>query len=194
MGIQNLALALTVTTLMFGCASLDTADTKDHLQQEIEATRSDRTSSQGLMRLSELDPEHLEGAQLQRDPRGPAPPISYFQIFAVASSNSGLTWELVSASQLITNIDHGGAQLSVAVYTFGYGTRGINQAGFPGVLWATDFVCGSFSTAHFCNTGEIVTGFIDYYSFDGIQGGGFSAWAFSFNDPSGNWADFITVR
>jgi hypothetical protein len=194
MGIKNLALALTITTFMFGCASLDTADTKDNLQQEIEATRPDRTSSQGLMRLSELGTDRLEGAQLQRDPRGPAPPVSYFQIFAVASSNSGLAWELVSAAQTITSIDHGGAQLDVAVYTFGFGQGSINQAGFPGVHWATDLVCGSFATAHFCNVGELGTGTIDYYSFDGIQGGGFSAFTFSINGPPGSWTDFITVR
>jgi Domain of unknown function (DUF4879) len=104
-----------------------------------------------------------------------------------------LSWELVSALQSATVNDHGGALLSVAVLQFGYGNRSASLNSAPGVNWATDLLCGTLSTLHFCSVGEIVTGFLDYYSFDGAQGGGFSSVTNSIASPFGQSSDFLTI-
>jgi Domain of unknown function (DUF4879) len=200
MDTRNLVLILTIAAFTTGCLSADTTDTENDTQPGIESTHSDQTNNLRLPKLSEFSTKYLNHAEgkMQGDalgpPPGPAPGVSYFQTYAVASSNSGLNWEFVSASQFTTNIDHGGTLLSVAVYTFGYGNGGASLSGLTGVHWGSDAVCGTFSTAHFCSIGETVTGFIDYYSFDGSQGGGFSAFTNSIAFPFGQWTDSITVR
>lgn len=197
MSSKNLFLVLaTATSLMLGCVSADTADTadtEDEVQQGTELTHSGKTSSQGLMRLPELNIKHLKGLQLQNSILGPAQGVTYFQTYAVGSSNSGENWEFVGASQFSTVIDHGGALLSVAVLQFGYGNGGASLNGAPGVNYATDNLCGSLSTLHFCSVGEIITGFLEYYSFNGAQGGGFTVFTNSIASPFGQKTDSITI-
>jgi hypothetical protein len=190
MNSKNLILALSITAALApACVAVDT---EDEVQQGVELTHSPRTISQQLTKLTELNPQ---GLQLQGNirPLGPAQGVTYFQIYAVESSNSGANWEFVGASQFSTTIDHGGAQLSVAVLQFGYGNGGASLGGLSGVNWATDTLCGSLSTLHFCSVGEIVTGFIDYYSFDGQQGGSCFSFTNSIASPFGQSTDSITI-
>lgn len=119
------------------------------------------------------------------------PGITYFQTYAVGSSNVG--WEYVSASQTSTVADHGGAMLRVAVLQYGYGVANGSMSGTSGTRYATDNLCGPFSSLHYCSPGETLTGFIYYFSFDGLQGGSFSAYSTSLGIPSGTPTDGMLV-
>lgn len=120
-----------------------------------------------------------------------APGITYFHVYAVGSSNVG--WEFTTASQLATVADHGGAQLRVAVLQYGYGVANGSLAGTSGTRYLTENLCGSFSNLHYCNAGETITGFLYYFSFDGMQGGTFSAYSNSLGVPWGVATDAINV-
>jgi hypothetical protein len=196
MGNKTLALILAIATHpMLGCISADTEDTtgaEGETRQEIGLTYSGNEDSQELQKLPELDTKQLEASQLQAAVLGPAQGVTYFQTYAVGSSNIG--WEYVSDWQLITAYDHGGALLRVAVLQYGYGNGGASLNGASGVNYLTEYLCGSLSTLHYCSNGEIVTGQMSYYSFDGMQGGSFSAFTNSYAYPYGQMTDSITIR
>lgn len=122
---------------------------------------------------------------------GPAPGITYFQVYAVGSSNIG--WEYTSASQTSTIYDHGGAQLRVAVLQCGYGVANGSLSGTAGTRYLTQNLCGSCSSLHNCVAGETISAFLYYFSFDGMSGGGFSAYSNSLGIPYGVATDAINV-
>lgn len=122
---------------------------------------------------------------------GPAPGITYFQVYAVGSSNIG--WEYTGASQTSTVYDHGGAQLRVAVLQCGYGVANGSLSGTAGTRYLTQNLCGSCSSLHNCVAGETISAFLYYFSFDGMQGGGFSAYSNSLGVPYGTATDAINV-
>jgi len=113
-------------------------------------------------------------------------------VYAVGSSNVG--WEYVSQWQTTTTQDHGGAQLRVVTITYGYGNPiSANINGILGTNYRRDVVCGSLSALHVCANGETITGFIDYFAFDGLQGGTYSSSAASTAVPFGTWTDVINI-
>ena len=196
MGNKTLALILAIATFsMIGCISADTEDTtgaEGEARQELGLTYSGNAGSQELLKLPKLDIKQLEASQLQGAVLGPAQGVTYFQTYAVGSSNVG--WEYVGDWQLITAYDHGGALLRVAVLQYGYGNGGASLNGASGTNYLTENLCGSLSTLHYCSNGEIITGFMVYYSFDGAQGGSFNAFTNSYAYPFGQMTDSITIR
>jgi len=117
--------------------------------------------------------------------------VSYFEVYAVGSSNVG--WELVSSNQSSTSYNHGGSQLRVAVLQVGLGNPNNATMGSINTSnYASDYLCGS--NLHICNSGEIVTGFLRYYSFDGQQSGYFSNSTNSVANPFGYWSDSISIQ
>lgn len=122
---------------------------------------------------------------------GPAPGITYFQVYAVGSSNIG--WEYTSAAQTSTVYDHGGALLRVAVLQCGYGVANGSLSGTSGTRYLTQNLCGSCSSLHNCVAGETISAFLYYFSFDGMSGGAFSAYSNSLGIPYGVATDGINV-
>lgn len=122
---------------------------------------------------------------------GPAPGITYFQVYAVGSSNIG--WEYTGASQTSTVYNHGGAQLRVAVLQCGYGVANGSLSGTSGTRYLTQNLCGSCSSLHNCVAGETISAFLYYFSFDGMSGGAFSAYSNSLGIPYGVATDGINI-
>lgn len=124
---------------------------------------------------------------------GPAAGISYYQVYAVGSSNIG--WEYPSASQTTTTYDHGGAQLRVVTLQYGYGNQnGATLNATAGIHYRQDALCGPLSALYYCNVGDTITGYLDYYSFDGLQGGYYSSSSSSVASPYGTWTDNIYIQ
>lgn len=123
--------------------------------------------------------------------KGPASGISYFEVGFVYSSNVGL--EQIGDGQFSTMSNHGGSQLFVYVWQYGYGNpnngtlNGISKP--PGL---SQYRCGS--DLHVCRTGETVTGWLYGWDFSGQQGGFFQASANSTAYPVGQyWSDSISI-
>lgn len=192
----RLALALVVAA-SFASTNL-LADTQDshELDQTISLIYSGKPPQQGLLRLPAFSTEQLQ--EMQRDDDGdniveaPARGVEYFQVYAVGSSFIG--WEYVDAAQFSTIYNHGGSLLRVAVLQYGYGNGGASLSGMSGTPYLTEALCGSMANLHYCNIGESVTGFIFYYSFDGAQGGNFSAFTHSIAYPWGTKTDSINIQ
>jgi hypothetical protein len=193
MGTKNRALVFAVAaSSMVGCVASDAADIEDETQQSVESTTAGKPSGDGPSKLPALDLAHLTELPAHATTFGPAPGISYFQTYAVGSSAAGV-WEYISASQFSTVLDHGGASLSVAVLQLGYGFGGASL-NVTGVNYANDALCGSASALHICSNGEILVGWMEYYSFDGQQFGNFTAFSDSTASPFGRWTDALNVR
>jgi hypothetical protein len=124
--------------------------------------------------------------------RAAAVGISYFEVYAVGSSNIG--WESgIPANQISTTNNHGGSAMRVAVLQVGLGDANDGAMGGASVQpYLTSRLCGS--DLHNCTSGDIVTGFLRYYSFDGQQGGFFSNSSNSVANPFGFWSDSISVQ
>lgn len=126
-------------------------------------------------------------------PEAAATGIEYYEVYAVGSSNLG--WDYVTASATSTSPGHGGSQLRVAILQYGYGNVGSSTlAGTQGTNLASEYLCGTMSTLHYCSVGETITGFMRYISFDGMQGGYFSSIANSTASPYGSWSDSIYIQ
>ncbi|MCG7537430.1 DUF4879 domain-containing protein [Pseudoalteromonas sp. OOF1S-7] len=147
----------------------------------------------------QLDLSHLQGQAQSKASKsdvtimGPASGISYYEVFAVGSTDKG--WEYPPASQFSTTEDHGGNQLLVAVIQYGYGNP--NQATMNGQQKSynsREYLCGSMSNLHICNTGETVTGFLYYFDFSGQQSGQFNTSSNSTASPFGYWSDSIYIK
>ena len=124
-------------------------------------------------------------------PLAAATGISYFEIYAVGSSNVG--WEYPSASQSSTSLNHGGSILYTAVLQIGLGNNnGATMNGLTKQAFQTEKLCGS--DLHYCNTGEIVTGFLYYFNYSGQQSGNFTDSANSVASPFGYWSDSIYIN
>jgi hypothetical protein len=122
-----------------------------------------------------------------------APGVTYFQIYAVGSTFYN-GWQYVGASWTNTGFDHGGAQLRVAVLQFGYGTTGATLDGAIGPMYLSENLCGSLSTLHYCAAGELITGFLRYFNFDGRQGGNLFGFVDSIGVPFGRSTDAILIQ
>jgi len=119
--------------------------------------------------------------------------ISYYEIYAVGSSNVG--WEYPSALQSSTTSNHGGSQLSIAVIQYGYGNP--NQAIMNGIsnsYSSSSVLCGTLATLHYCNAGETVTGWLYMFNFNGQQSGNFVTSSNSTASPFGYWSDSIYIQ
>jgi len=120
--------------------------------------------------------------------------ITHFEVYSTFSSNVG--WEYFSANQYSSNQNHGGNTFVVTVLQFGQGMT------YQGTLSgqsrsATSYpLCGTMSTLHHCYGGEVTTGWLHTYdfSYSGIQGGSFSAAAYSTSAPYGYNADNLYIN
>ncbi|WP_158620070.1 DUF4879 domain-containing protein [Corallococcus sicarius] len=128
---------------------------------------------------------------------GPAPALSYVQVYAVGSSNVG--WESVSASQVTTAYDHGGDVLLVAVLELGYGTsRYVTMAGSAvsgSMNYANDSICddGFGNLVMPCSPGQVIVGFMRYYDVSGNQSGTFYYQSTSINSPFNTMSDTMSI-
>lgn len=122
---------------------------------------------------------------------GPAG-ISYYQVYAVGSSNIG--WEYVKDLQTTTTHDHGGSQIKVVTFQYGYGQASVGTLNAAAGTHERVNVCGPSSALYYCGTGDKVTGYLDYYSFDGAQDGYFTGSASSSMPPLGTWTDSIYIQ
>jgi len=122
---------------------------------------------------------------------GPATGITYFEIYAVGSSNVG--WEYPSANQSYTSQNHGGSILYTAVLQVGLGNNnGATMNALTKQPFQTQRLCGS--DLHNCVAGEIVTGFLYYFNYSGQQSGNFVDSANSVASPFGYWSDSIYIN
>ena len=202
-----MSLAGLAVAMGFGCLQ-----TEEMLQSEASADSlriyepgSDHADSTIISRdrvtvaVGQLELPNLSAERTQKVPQddeydsyGPAKGVEYFEVYAVGSSNIG--WELVDAYQYSTVEIHGGALMRVAVLQYGYGNGGAQMNGVPGNHYLRELLCGPLWNLHRCSVGETVTGFLDYYSFDGLQGGSFSAYTDSIAPPHGRHHDSINIR
>ena len=194
----NLAAILVIAASLASTDLLaDTADGNES-DYEVGMIYSGKTNSQGLLQLPVFSPEDLKQLPSHDSDdntiHAPARGVEYFQVRAVSSSYIGGWWELIEASQFSTVYDHGGSQLQVAVLQYVYGNGGASLNGAQGINYLTEYLCGSRSNLHYCSTGETVTGFMQYYSFNGAQGGSFSAFTNSIAYPWGQRTDFINIQ
>jgi hypothetical protein len=126
-------------------------------------------------------------------PAGAAAGISYYQVYAVGSSDIG--WEYVTPSQTTTTYNHGGAQLRVVVLQYGYGNEnGATVNATPGTFYSRVYLCGPLSALYYCAVGDTITGYFDYFSFDGLQGGYYTSSSSSVASPYGTWTDSIYIQ
>lgn len=122
----------------------------------------------------------------------PAPGVTYFQIYAIGSSQYPY-WEYVGSSQLSTSQNHGGSSIYSAVLQYGYGNGGATLLSIRGTNYLTELLCGPLSSIHYCSAGETVTGFMYYYSFSGPQSGQLNVYTDSSANPFGRKTDWINI-
>ncbi|MBK6617815.1 MAG: hypothetical protein RI993_1188 [Pseudomonadota bacterium] len=118
--------------------------------------------------------------------------ISYFQIYAVGSSNIG--WEYPQSWQTSTTYDYGGSLLRVAIFQIGYGNP--NPATLNG-LSRTPYYIEKYCSGggwHICNVGETIEAWMYYFAFDGQQQGYFTSSSNSTASPFGYWSDSISIQ
>lgn len=146
--------------------------------------------------LIQLAPETISKADMLQQATsnlGPASGISHFEVAGVLSAKNNGQWEVLESWQSITNRDHGGAYLYVAVLQVGYGNN--NNATMNGISRDTvleERLCGS--DLHVCNVGETITGWMYYYNYSGQESGYFTNSANSTAYPFGYWSDSISIR
>lgn len=124
--------------------------------------------------------------------QAPASGVSFFQILEVGSVQHG-AWESVNNFQSATTHDHGGAQIGVTVFQYGYGNGGASLDGTSPDITQSINICGT-TTLHECTVGEDITGFLRVYYFNGPQYGSFSAFTNSVAYPFGYWSDEIYIQ
>jgi hypothetical protein len=120
--------------------------------------------------------------------------ISVYQIMGVSSA-SYAPWEPISSAQSSTVQNHGGSYIRVAVFQYGYGNANTaTLAGYLGNHYLRASICGPLSAPYYCNVGDTITGYVDYYQFNGPQGGSYSSSASSVVFPYGTWTDSIYIK
>lgn len=118
--------------------------------------------------------------------------ISYFEVGTVYSTTYG-GYEGISSSQFSTANNHGGSQLFIYVWQFGYGNpnnatmNGISKS--PGL---SQVRCGL--DLHVCSAGETVTGWLYGWDYSGQSAGNFTVSANSIANPFGYWSDSIYIQ
>ncbi|WP_161990594.1 DUF4879 domain-containing protein [Candidatus Methylobacter oryzae] len=125
------------------------------------------------------------------NPTGPAG-ISYYQVYAVGSSNAG--WEYLKDLQTATTQDHGGSRITVVTFQYGYGQASGGTLNAAAGTHEKVSVCGPSAALYYCGTGDKITGYLDYYSFDGAQNGYFTGSASSSIPPLGTWTDSVYIQ
>jgi hypothetical protein len=123
--------------------------------------------------------------------------ITAYQIMGVESPNysNGQIWEPINGTQTSTIQNHGGAWIGVAVFQYGYGNpNNATLAGYLGTHVKRSLVCGPLSAPYFCSVGETATGFVDYFQFNGPQGGSYTSSASSVAYPYGTWTDSLYIK
>ncbi len=118
--------------------------------------------------------------------------ISYYQVYAVGSSNIG--WEYLKDLQTTTTHDHGGSQIKVVTFQYGYGQASGGTLNAAAGTHERVNVCGLSSALYYCGAGDKITGHLDYYSFDGAQDGYFTGSASSSIPPLGTWTDSVYIQ
>jgi hypothetical protein len=119
--------------------------------------------------------------------------ITYFEVYAVGSSNQG--WEYVSANATSTSLNHGGGTMLMAVFQYGYGTHwSTTMNGISKAPYHIANICGPLSAPYYCSPGNTITGFMYYFDFSGQQSGTFSSSANASAAPFGFWSDSIFVQ
>lgn len=186
---KRLLLLGAALSLAVGCVA--ESDVTDEGADEGQQADQQTAGGTGVETLTRIPAFVTPGGMKEPAESVNVPGITYFQTYAVGSSNVG--WEYVAASQTSTVANHGGAQLRVAVLQYGYGVANGSMSGTSGTRYATDNLCGPFSSLHYCSAGETITGFIYYFSFDGLQGGSFSAYSTSLGIPAGTPTDGMLV-
>lgn len=127
-----------------------------------------------------------------------APPITLVQVAQVASSNVP-NGELISANQISTALDEGGAILRVWTNELGIGGNPVatmNGAVLPSsALLATFNICQNFSGSleFTCAAGESIVGFQKIWSLNGSQSGRFTYQNTSVNSPFNTLSTAINI-
>ncbi|WP_086929598.1 DUF4879 domain-containing protein [Agarilytica rhodophyticola] len=144
--------------------------------------------------ILESDFSKKENLAANLNKMGPAPGISYFEIAAVVSVSYPFLDEVL-ANQFSTNEDHGGGQVRVYVFQFGYGNT--NNATFAGSsVAATSSTPRCGSNLSQCSAGQTVTGFLHQFDFFGPTNvsGQVNVSANSIAFPFGFWSDSVFIR
>ncbi|MDN3491031.1 IS66 family insertion sequence element accessory protein TnpA [Pseudoalteromonas nigrifaciens] len=126
--------------------------------------------------------------------RAAAQGITYFEIGAVQSV-SYPNIDPVSANQFSTTQNHGGGQVRVYVFQFGYGNT--NNATFAGSsVSATSSTPRCGANLSTCSAGQTVTGFLHQFDFFGASNisGTVNVSANSIASPFGFWSDSVFVQ
>ncbi|WP_158621434.1 DUF4879 domain-containing protein [Corallococcus aberystwythensis] len=190
---KMLAIALSTVAMSASAADFTSSETARRFVASTVRGQTLDTSSQRLGRVPEAARVSPEGVTTL----GPAPALSYVQVYAVGSSNVG--WEYVSASQFTTAYDHGGDVLLVAVLELGYGTsRYVTMAGSlvsGSANYANDSICddGFGGLALPCSPGQTIVGFMRYYDVSGNQSGSFYYQSTSINSPFNTMSDSMSI-
>ncbi|RKH60547.1 DUF4879 domain-containing protein [Corallococcus interemptor] len=185
---KMLAVALSTVAMTASAADFTPAEPA---RRYVESTLRGETLDVSSQRLGRV-PEAGRVTTL-----GPAPALSYVQVYAVGSSNVG--WEYVSSSAFSTTYDHGGAVLLVAVLEFGYGTsRYVTMAGSVlsgSANYANDSICddGFGNAVTPCSPGQTIIGFLRYYDVSGNQSGSFYYQSTSINSPFNTMSDSMSI-
>ena len=170
---------------------LNAADISGIQIEQTPLTYIDNTINGNVLDLSNIGETVKNSKKHASSTRAPASGISYFEVYAVGSSNIG--WEVpISSTQSSTAYNHGGSLMRIAVLQVGLGNpNNATMGGSSATRYRTDLLCGS--NLHSCSPGEIITGYLYYYSFDGQQGGFFSNSSNSIVYPFGFWQDSISI-
>ncbi len=129
--------------------------------------------------------------------RGPAPALSYLEIYAIGSSNYN-GWEYVSEGQYSTTYDHGGTTMNAITLELGYGyvpVATMNGGQLPSAAsYRSDSLCwGSDGNLDYCSSGETIAGWLKYWDISGQEGGTFTYQNTSFN-PTNTMSDTINIK
>jgi hypothetical protein len=123
-------------------------------------------------------PLKLEQAPVQA--MGPAPALSYLQVYAVISSNYP-AYEYLSANQGATVQDHGGPEMYVVTVEYGYADSWYTKAQMNG-MGLTEYRDSTHPQA-IVDSSRTVIGWYKWWIANGHESGQFSYQARSINYP-----------
>lgn len=121
---------------------------------------------------------------------GPAPALSYLQVYAVISSNYP-SYEYVGQNQYTTLQDHGGAEMYVVTLEYGYGTSRFARMNGGALLQEyTD----STHPQPIVDASNNITGWYRWWIASGYDSGQFTYQSTSINSPFNTMSDFINIK
>ncbi|EYF00985.1 DUF4879 domain-containing protein [Chondromyces apiculatus] len=121
----------------------------------------------------------------------PAPPLTYLQITGVLSEDDYLIygdWENIAPTQTTTLGDHGGSEMYVETFEYGYGTLkyatmdGVQVYEVPGSAYAIT------------DSNNVIVGWYRYWDLSGSSGGAFYYQTRSINSPFNLMSDTLTIQ